>query len=421
MYQRYKTAVLNFITRTLVEVLFLLSIPELFYFAKRNREISIPPVMTYGDLFLHFYVTSLLMPSKSTWPVFIFDDTMAINVANIFGKKSYFVYSNFFYKIVSNFFRKFKCNNLKKEYETRILKFYYKYSIIPPYDAFPNSLAEEFKSLNYSKDFIQASKYYLKYRSRLALVGSVKEHKISMKFENNSLSDLRERVGVHGRKYCVLHFKFTSANADPRGSSEALEYKGLIDRLWNEGIVPVLMGTPKDYEKIDALSELNVIRYFESEYQSPENDIRLFSEAEFYIGNGTGVSVLAYLTGKPALILDVMPFADWHGFPDHLYYPKPIFDKSQKNISLNELIAASSYFDMSKDSYTKNQFILGSMGSDEILNAFEDFIKRLEKSPLSEDQKLNYMKLSRMLHPLHLGLHNSPNMLCPSYLKKYLA
>lgn len=416
-----KKTFLNILTKIIVNVLMLFSSHELLKFS-REKKFTVPPVSTYGDLFLHIHL-NLPKINNSNFKILIFSNKLSLAISEVFSSDIFIIYKEPIYSLITHLLDIFKCFNIKKQYEARIYKYFYKYSATPPYD-------NQIDLINYaqscgvrpisSKEFSNAFLKYADGKSRFLIMQNFNRSKANTIKSGIKANELSGILGIKGKRYCVMHFKISTFNTDPRGIESLDPFKKLFNKLDELEISPVIVGTPFDY-KFGIWDDIpNVYKYYISDLQSPLNDVNLFCNSEFYMGTSSGPSTLAYLTGKPALILDAMPFADWHNVPNNFYYPKPIYSANGDKVTLNELLESPVFYDMSAASYHKQKYILGNLDSESILNAFNDFQAILAGTPTSKTQELYYEFLQKKLSPLHLGLYINPKMLLASYVQRNL-
>ena len=193
-------------------------------------------------------------------------------------------------------------------------------------------------------------------------------------------------------------------------------YNVLINYLIAKGYFVVLQGTQ---EQPDFVARAGFIDYAHSHYQSPENDLLIFSACEFFVTSKSGSEMYGILFNKPILGLNYTELTCMNAHDKMRFFPKRLKDGSAKYIPWSEYLAHPAYFQLGRMMPTEEEIEFVEMGEDEIIDALDEFLPLLSRT---REQWLDYSELQKefkqRLHPGHLDLYAISGVPCDAYLKQ---
>ena len=220
-------------------------------------------------------------------------------------------------------------------------------------------------------------------------------------------------------KYVVININvkdYCNKNRNIRQIEHYERYDVLIDYLINKGYSVVLQGRGEQpYFK----SREGFVDYAHGVFQSPKNDVLLFSGCEFFISSKTGAENYGLLCDKPVLGLNYTELCAMQPNRRLRYFPKRIKDERGKYLSWRTFLTHPAYFQLGSVLSTQKRVEFVEMEECEIIAALDEFLQLL---PRPREQWLNYSLLQKefkqMLHPGHLDLYYSSGVPCEVYLKE---
>ena len=190
----------------------------------------------------------------------------------------------------------------------------------------------------------------------------------------------------------------------------------MIDYLVNKGYFVVLQGKG---EQPHFKLRKGFMDYAHGVFQSPENDLLLFSGCEFYVSSKTGAEMYGLIYDKPVLGLNYTELCSMQPNMRFRFFPKHVKDERGQYLSWRTFLTHPAYFQLGRVLSTQETIEFEEMKEQEIIAALEEFLQLL---PKPRGQWLNYSPLQKefkqMLHPGHLDLYHISGVPCDAYLKE---
>lgn len=220
-------------------------------------------------------------------------------------------------------------------------------------------------------------------------------------------------------KYVVININVKDYYNETRNIRQIAHYERydvLIDYLINKGYFVVLQGKGEQpYFK----PREGFVDYAHGVFQSPENDLLLYSGSEFFVSSKTGAEMYGLLCDKPVLGLNYTELCAMQPNVRFRFFPKHLKDESGKYLSWRTFLTHPAYFQLGRILSTQEKIEFVEMEEHEIIAALEEFLQLL---PEPREQWLNYSSRQRefkqMLHPGHLDLYSISGVPCDAYLKE---
>ena len=228
---------------------------------------------------------------------------------------------------------------------------------------------------------------------------SLEQSKISLNLQTRIRCESKlENYDLKNRKIITLHvrdFWFKNDNEKKNYRNANINsYIELIKYLINKDYLIFRIGT-HPCNKI-SLEDKNFINYPELDIQSPELDLYLVENSEFFIGTSSGPRGIAEMFSKPTLITNSDDFSD---LPikknDRVLYKK--FKLNNKYLMISELLKLDA--DLFDPELYLDHFEIEENSNEEILDAGIEFLENIEKKKfeLSEKQKkFNFILKEKM-------------------------
>jgi len=300
--------------------------------------------------------------------------------------------------------------------------------IISEYSPYFDIYIKKYKK-QYSKDFIEA---YMKMHMRYDVNYKAMLDYFDISYNNNSiissnelnikLKNLLNKLKVT-KKYVILNLNLKDYFC-PTGNSRKVKsfenYDALIDYLISQNYQVILQGR-EEANTLNLKSRTDLIEYYRSKYCSVENDLALYSGAEFAITNKSGPMLFAIVCNIPLLVLEYCEWPANHAFKKFRFYPKPIKNIiSKKYLSWKLLLKHPGFFNHHIIQNKFEDFIYEEMSIEETISVLKEFLELVVKDEKIWTQYSNLQKeFLNNLTPLHMELYHSKVIPSDEYLQKY--
>ena len=202
-------------------------------------------------------------------------------------------------------------------------------------------------------------------------------------------------------------------------------FKKVAQYLTKKGIKVIRVG--KNPEKKISFANDNIIDYSSSALRSDFMDLYLVSKSYFYIGAGGGLDVLPLLFRTPKLTTNLVPII---GVSAECKNVMTIFKhhfstKLNKKLSIKEITENNLDTCYHADEFIKKNIQLINNSSEELINAAEDMIMKINKKLIFNENEKRQQEKFWSSFPLDkknadkIPLHgNVSGLIAPSFLEK---
>lgn len=242
------------------------------------------------------------------------------------------------------------------------------------------------------------------------------KHAKKLCVDDDERNRLLSVLNIPGR-YVLINVNikdYFSENQNIRRIVHFDRYNVLIDYLIKIGFSVVLQGKA---EQPFFKEREGFVDYAHSKFQSPVNDLILFSGCDFYVSSKTGVEMYGVLFDKPTLGLNYTELCAMNSNIRFRFFPKRVRNELGHFLSWRSFLTHPVYFQSGSVLPTTERVEFVEMEEHEIIAALEEFLDLLYKP---REQWLNYTKLQdefkNSLNPGHMDLYHIHGVPCDAYL-----
>ncbi len=231
-------------------------------------------------------------------------------------------------------------------------------------------------------------------------------------------SSLYKKLNIY-ENYVIIHQNLNDYNNKYRNSrtiKNPTQYDCLIDFLIEKKFNVVIQGRKEQFE---FKKRKGLINYALSPFASAENDLAIFSGAEFAVMNKTGASYFATICDIPILTLDFTEWACVHPHTKSRFYPKKIIDKiNDKEFNWKEILAHPCFFNIASFNFSNVDLEYIDMSEEEIIKSITEFLFLVQQGNKWQKYTRSQKEFIDQLTPLHMDMYHAKGIPCDSYLNK---
>lgn len=234
--------------------------------------------------------------------------------------------------------------------------------------------------------------------------------------------ELLEALGIGSREYICISYR-PRESVDIAGAPDVVDTslrERTIDQVLNvgrvvheAGFIPVLMGG-RDQPSIAGGEP--IIDYPHTAHKSPEADVLLGQGCRAWIGDTSGISLVAMCFGRPRLLLDWIPIASaFHHGCEVTVVPMVLRETATgRPVDLQRVSDPEILFAFSPAVLRRHGVTAFSVGEDVVSESVRDFLESLDDDSTRAD---GATKVLRDSIEAATGMPSGASLIAPAYLK----